>query len=64
MLEQALLREQFSQLLAKAQEAEQAYAGLIHAGVRDPHAAQELEQLLADKQRHVRLAQRLLEIVE
>jgi rubrerythrin len=63
MLEQALLREQFQELLSREQEAERAYAELA-AKVTDPATLQKLNLLRRDKLRHIRLAQRLLEIVE
>lgn len=61
-LEQALLREQFQTLLAQEQEALAAYADLA-AKVNDRAIREQLEQLSRDKQRHVELTERLLEIV-
>ena len=63
MLEEALLREQFQNLLVKEQEACQAYADLSKQ-ITDPDALQQLQLLQRDKQRHIRLIERLLEIVE
>ncbi|MFW6061198.1 MAG: hypothetical protein ACOC93_00165 [Planctomycetota bacterium] len=63
MLSQVLLQEQFQRILDIATEAEQSY-GEIAGKLRDPELAGAVDQLLRDKQRHVDLAQRLLEIVE
>jgi len=62
MLEQATLREQFQTLLSQEQQALEAYAELA-AKVTDPAVRQQVEQLHRDKQRHVELTERLLEIV-
>jgi len=62
MLEQATLREQFQTLLSQEQQALEAYADLV-AKVTDPAVRQQVEQLHRDKQRHVELTERLLEIV-
>ncbi len=62
MLEQALLSEQFRVLLAKEQEVAKCYAELIDK-VEDPRLRQQVARLCRDKNRHVRLAERLLEIV-
>jgi rubrerythrin len=63
MFEQAMLREQFQALLHQEQQAERLYAELV-AKLTDPHLRQQVQQLHRDEQRHVRLAERLLEIVE
>ena len=63
MLEQAELREQVHSLLAKERQAEAAYAQLA-SKVADPAAKQQIETLRHDKQRHIRLAERLLEILD
>ena len=63
MLEQAELREQVQALLAKERQAEAAYAELA-SKIADPAARQQLEALRHDKQRHIRLAERLLEILD
>lgn len=63
MLEQALLREQVQELLAAERQAEAAYANLAQ-GASDPVLKEQLEQLCRDKQRHIRLAERLLEILD
>lgn len=63
MLEEALLRDNVQALLAKERQAEKAYGELI-AKVDDATLKEQLEQLRRDKQRHIRLAERLLEILE
>ena len=63
MFEQAMLAEQFQNLLAKEQEAADFYAGL-EGKVIEPGLKQQIEQLAREKQRHVELTQRLLEIVD
>lgn len=63
MLEQALLRDRFEVLLGQQQQALQAYASLA-ANVVDPSLRDQVEQLQRDKQRHVELTERLLEIVD
>ena len=63
MLEQALLRKQFETLLAD----QQAVLGQEEAAAArqaDPEAQVHFEALCRDKKRHIRLTQRLLEIVE
>ena len=63
MLEQMMIREQFQTLLSESRQAAQDYAKL--AGRLDNGALRsQVEQLQKDKQRHVRLAQRLLEIIQ
>ncbi len=63
MLEQEMLREQFQALLQREQEAAKAYADLL-AKAADASTRQQVEQLYIGKQRHVQLAERLLEIVD
>ena len=63
MLEQAILREQFQTLLAREQNAAQTYADLA-AKITDPTLRRQVEQLHREKLRHIRLTERLLEIVE
>ncbi len=63
MLEQTALREQVQALLAKERQAEDAYAKLA-ATAGDAEVRQQIEQLRRDKQRHIRLAERLLEILD
>jgi len=61
--EQAMLRERFQELLDREQQALKAYEELA-ARTTDPGILQKIENLLRDKQRHVELTERLLEIVE
>ena len=63
MLEQTMLTEQFQALLGRERQALQTYSDLL-AKVADPKMRQQLDRLLRDKQRHVRMAERLLEIVQ
>jgi len=63
MLEQAALREQFQTLLAREQYAAEIYGDLA-AKLDDPVLREQVEQLHREKLRHVRLTERLLEIVE
>ena len=63
MLEQALLREQIQVLLATETQARQAYTR-VTATMDNPQLREQLEQLGKDTQRHIRLAEQLLEIIE
>ncbi|HUS47210.1 MAG TPA: hypothetical protein VM098_03760 [Phycisphaerae bacterium] len=63
MFEQASLAEVFGALLAKEQQAAKLCADL-EAKAADPAFRQEIGQLRREKQRHVELTQRLLEIVQ
>lgn len=63
MLEEALLREQFEALLEQERQAAKAYESLLPA-ISDPVLREQVEQLFHDKQRHIELAERLMEIVE
>ena len=63
MLEQAILAEQFQSLLSREQQAMKMCAELA-ARISDAALREQVEQLLRDKQRHIRLAERLLEIVQ
>ncbi len=63
MFEQVELARHFQSLLVKEQDAERMYAGLA-AEVDDPALKAQVEQLRREKQRHVALAERLLELVE
>lgn len=63
MLEQAALREQFQTLLAREQYAAEIY-GELAAKLQDAKIRQQVEQLHREKLRHIRLTERLLEIVE
>ncbi len=62
MLEQAQVAEQFQTLLRMTEQAQQHYTQLSMAA-SDPNVSQKLLQLRKDKQRHIRLIERLLEIV-
>ena len=62
-VEQAMLAEQFTKLLSREREAEQACAELL-SKVSDLNARQKLEQVHREKVRHVQLVERLLEIVD
>jgi len=63
MLEQAMLREQFMALLNQEQLAAALYATLA-GELTDPTLRRQVEQLHLDKQRHARMAERLVEILE
>ena len=63
MLEQALLREQIQALLATENQTQQAYTRLT-AATGNPQLREQLEQFNKDKQRHIRLTEQLLEILE
>ena len=62
-LEQEQIASQFQALLEMEKQAEALYAQLLDK-VEDASTRQKLEQLRKDKQRHIRLTQRLLEIVD
>lgn len=63
MLDQAILRERFEQLLLQERQAESLYADML-ANVSEPSVREQIEQLHREKQRHVALTERLLELVE
>ena len=63
MLEQASLREQLLDLLAKEKQAEQTYADL-EANQEDSQLKEQIKQLRREKQRHINLTERLLEILD
>ncbi|MCL2700121.1 MAG: hypothetical protein FWE88_00335 [Phycisphaerae bacterium] len=63
MLEQALLREQIQAFLTTENQTHQAYARLMEA-TENPQLREQLEQLGKEKQRHIRLTEQLLEILE
>ncbi len=63
MLEQAILRDQFQELLDKERQAERRYAELAEQ-TDDPQLREQILQLRRDKQRHAELTERLLEILE
>ena len=62
MFEGAVLAEQFEELLDREQEAVRLYAAWVSEAA-DPTMREEVEQLLREKQRHIELTERLLEIV-
>lgn len=62
-LEHEQLAEQFHALLSQEQQVEETYARLLPQ-VTDPGALAQLQHIRRDKQRHIQLAQRLLEIVQ
>ena len=61
-LEQALLREQFQTLLTQQQQALMACGELLRS-VQDPAVREQVQQLHREKQRHIELTERLLEII-
>ncbi|MFB3893341.1 MAG: hypothetical protein ACE15C_15110 [Phycisphaerae bacterium] len=61
MLEQEQIAEQFQALLEMEKKAEALYAEL--AARADPALRARIEELRRDKLRHIRLTERLLEIV-
>ena len=63
MLEQALLREQIQAFLTAETQAQQAYTR-VTATTDNPQLREQLEQLGKDTQRHIRLTEQLLEILE
>jgi rubrerythrin len=63
MLEQALLRERFEELLDQQRQAAGFYAAWA-ARLTDPKLRQQVEQIHREKTRHIALTERLLEIVE
>jgi rubrerythrin len=63
MIEQAQIADQFQTLLGMFQQAHELYADLA-ASEADPQLKAQLEHLCREKQRHVALTERLLEIVE
>jgi rubrerythrin len=63
MLEQATLRERFQTLLEQHRQALMVYESV--AGLSsDPAVRKQALQLRKEKQRHIRLTERLLEIVD
>ena len=62
MLEQALLRERFEELLTRQQQAVDGYSDLAR-NLSGPAVREKIEQLLREKHRHVRLTERLLELL-
>ncbi len=63
MLEQASLRKQFQSLLEQQREAIAMYESLAGESA-DPAVRKQALQLRKDKERHLRLTERLLEIVD
>lgn len=63
MLEQAMLAEQIESLLNAERQAAGTYASLASRAT-DPALRSQLEQLCRDKEKHLALAQRILEIIE
>jgi len=63
VLEQAILRERFEELLEMQRRAMAGYAELT-AKSSDPAVREDLDHLRREKLRHVQLTERLLEIVE
>ncbi len=62
MFEEAILSEQFQRLLLKQQEVANAYSKLLE-DLDDPELRSQVDEVVREKQRHVRLSERLLEIV-
>ena len=62
-VEQVMLAESFRTLLEREREAAAMYADLT-SRTADAVTLQQLKEILREKQRHVRLVERLLEIVE
>ncbi len=63
MLEQALLREQFQMLLHRQKQAAEGYVGLAET-LEDRQLKEQVAHLGREKQRHIRLTERLLELVD
>ena len=63
MLEQATLRERFEALLERQRQALAVYESLADHGP-DPAVRKQAIQLRREKERHIRLTERLLEIVD
>ena len=63
MFEEALLAKQFKSIHTQARQAEQLYTSLA-GSITDPDLREQVAQLSREKQRHVRLTERLMEIVE
>ncbi|MCE5326417.1 MAG: ferritin-like domain-containing protein [Planctomycetaceae bacterium] len=61
-LQHQQLAEQFQDLLTQEQQVEGSYAAMA-ARASDPEIRTQLESIRTDKQRHIELIQRLLEIV-
>ena len=63
MLEHTYLREQFESLLVKEKQAAESY-GKLAIDLNDPTLREKLDQLCRDKHKHIRLTERLLEILD
>ena len=63
MYEEALLAEQFQQLLARQRQAAEAYADLASKSA-DGGVSRQFSEFQRDMQRHIDLTRRLLEIVQ
>ncbi len=63
MFEEAQLAEQFNALLNQQQQAADHYA-VVAAETDDPLMRRQFEQVQREKNRHIQLTQRLLEIVD
>ncbi len=63
MLEQAILRQKVQDLLDKQKQA-QALCVDLQSRTADATVKQQLDQLQRDQQRHMRLTERLLEILD
>jgi rubrerythrin len=63
MLEQATLRERFETLLEQQRQALMVYESLAGQSP-DPAVRKQALQLRKEKERHIRLTERLLEIVD
>ncbi|MBL7219405.1 MAG: hypothetical protein ISS69_04770 [Phycisphaerae bacterium] len=63
MFEEAQLAEQFNALLDQQQQAANYYATMA-AQTDDPQMRSQVEQVYREKNRHIQLTQRLIEIVD
>jgi rubrerythrin len=63
MLEHAILRDLFEELCETSRQASEAYESLS-SRLTDPAVREQIEHVQRDKDRHVYLAERLLEIVQ
>ena len=63
MLEHTYLREQFESLLVKEKQAAETY-GKLAIDLNDPTLREKINQLQREKQKHILLTERLLEILE
>ena len=62
MFEQAILSEQFQQLLFKQRQIADAYDELLRSA-EDPELRSQLDEICRQKLRDIRMSERLLEIV-